>query len=294
MTIPVSRFSDLSDFFLASSRPEISAIELDLTNCSFIDPRTLTCLAQLIIKCKREGKTLTILPSRFHAVDDYVKSIGLQNFIRNNWEQPNEFLPAERNSALGLWSVSQEHKEYFTREFRDYFDSLDGSKDFTAVQTYFHELISNVYDHAESPTGAYTFGQFYPHRQNPSKRNLVLVVADLGIGISLKVNQFLSDNQQPLLNPSEAVLTAFKPRFSTESQPNNRGAGLDTIKSLVASLRGTLSVYTTGAVVEFGPINPEGVQHHPIQHLYGTTIVVDIPVANLNVRESISNPFSFT
>lgn len=289
MTIPISNFSDLSHFFLASTRPEVSEIELDLSNCQFVEGHTLTCLAQLIIKCKRASKSLHLTLPRNQAVAQYIESIGLRKFVQNNWQQPSEFLPADRNSALGLWRVSKEGKEYFTRMFRDYFDSVDHSKDFTAVHIYFHELISNVYDHAGSTTEAYTFGQYYPKR-----RNLILVVTDLGIGIPQKVNQYLSIKQLPLLTPSDAVLTAFKPRFTTESHPGNRGAGLDTIKSLVNTLKGSLSVYTDSAFVEFTPSSPNGTLRSPVSHLFGTTFVIDIPVASLNTKESISDPLSFT
>jgi anti-sigma regulatory factor (Ser/Thr protein kinase) len=291
MHFAISEFSSLSGVFSSSIDPAITELQLDLTNCHFIDAKTVTCLAQLIIKCIRDAKVVKILPPGNVSVRSYITTSGLYNFVESNWKQPSQFKPSERDTTLGLWSVSTEHKEYFTRAFKNYFESLKNNKDFSAIQTYFHELISNVYDHAESPTGAITFGQYYP-----KTGEITLIVVDLGVGIPSKVNNYLASIGKETLTAYDALLTAFKPKFTTESQPNNRGAGLDTIRTLVGSLGGNLSVYTNGTFVEFKPSTPNGEtdRSRVIEHLYGTTIVITINVANFSKRESLSDPFSFT
>ncbi|MDK8874379.1 ATP-binding protein [Paracoccus sp. SSJ] len=111
------------------------------------------------------------------------------------------------------------------------------------------EIFNNIRDHAGTDVGS-IFGQWFPNIQR-----LRIAISDMGAGIPATVAA-----TRPDIAPEMAILTAFQLGFSTQSQPRNRGAGLDYLVSKVCrELGGTITTYSGGRVVhadESGRLSP--------------------------------------
>lgn len=110
-----------------------------------------------------------------------------------------------------------------------------------SVKTGLSEIFTNIDDHSRQDIGG-TFAQHFP-----SRGVVVTALADFGLGIPALLRE--NDHQG---TDAELILKAVEEGFTTKSNPNNRGAGLDTlIRYIVASLGGKVTIYSGHAIVEF-------------------------------------------
>jgi len=101
------------------------------------------------------------------------------------------------------------------------------------------EIFNNIRDHSDHQVGS-IFAQWYPNIDT-----LKLAVGDFGRGIPATVATV-----EPELAGATAIERAFDPKFTSQSTPKNRGAGLDFMrKNVCQSLNGTMTVYSGGAAV---------------------------------------------
>jgi hypothetical protein len=99
------------------------------------------------------------------------------------------------------------------------------------------EAYINVFDHAKSPIGVITCGQYYP-----SMRELRITMVDMGVGIPRTVREYL---KQPAMTPEAALRWAFEPMMTTKDQNNfARGNGLKLLKSFMQDNHGKLEIYS--------------------------------------------------
>lgn len=111
------------------------------------------------------------------------------------------------------------------------------------------EIFNNIRDHSGTDVGS-IFGQWFPNIHR-----LRISISDMGAGIPATVAKI-----RPDIHPDMAILAAFQLGFSTQSQPGNRGAGLDYLVSKVCKeLGGTITTFSGGRVVhadERGRLSP--------------------------------------
>jgi hypothetical protein len=98
------------------------------------------------------------------------------------------------------------------------------------------EIFVNAFDHSETPLGVYSCGQHFP-----SRRELMLAVADFGVGIPSNVRFHRSE----ALDGAETMRWAFTRGHSTKPQSQwPRGMGLDLLKEFVRVNCGRLEIYS--------------------------------------------------
>lgn len=84
------------------------------------------------------------------------------------------------------------------------------------------EIFNNITDHSTTDVGC-AFAQFFPQ-----EKRILLSVADFGVGIPNKIKQYYDFSSD-----SSAILKAIEREFTTKSQQNNRGFGLDNLVGFV-------------------------------------------------------------
>lgn len=99
------------------------------------------------------------------------------------------------------------------------------------------EVFTNAFEHSKSTVGVYSCGQYLPKR-----RELLLTVADFGVGIPSNVRIYLGDLT---MSAADAMRWAFTPGHTTQPQQTfPRGLGLELLKEFVQKANGSLVVYS--------------------------------------------------
>jgi hypothetical protein len=226
---------------------ENSVVNINFSNIGFLKPIVLTCLTQLVVYCVSKGISFTYAPPIEPSIVNHFNQLKWPQFLQSNYKQSQEIKPINAICALPLWRVSPEHMEGYVIHTSTYYKNLDEgkyiNKDWTVFSLALQELLNNVYDHAESPTGAYTFSQYYPSRNNLENKRIIVVVADLGIGIINKVRTSNIEGTSPRMLLNQALQWAFEHGNSTQSKPHNRGAGLHNLLNVISSCKGKLCCY---------------------------------------------------
>jgi hypothetical protein len=96
------------------------------------------------------------------------------------------------------------------------------------------ELYANADEHAHSPIGVLTCGQYYPN-----KGKVRLAIVDFGVGIPQNVRDYAENSR---LAAAKALEWAFKPMTSTKV--GGRGLGLATVKDLIRANRGQMQLFS--------------------------------------------------
>jgi sensor histidine kinase regulating citrate/malate metabolism len=158
----------------------------------------------------------------------------------------------------------------------------DKSLDFLTI--YLGEMFNNVFDHAFAATAtervAFAMLQYYPTSQR-----LLIAVSDFGMGIPQTVNRFLQSQRQEPVTAPEALRKALELRFTAHSRPHNQGRGLDTLRTGVRELNGTLTIQTTRAIYH---VSREGVEYiHELSDVAfpGTTLTARIYYQGMRPEE---------
>jgi len=96
------------------------------------------------------------------------------------------------------------------------------------------EVYNNVFEHAQSPIGVITCGQYYPQ-----KHELRLTLVDLGIGIPYKVRNHF---KKPDMRASQTLKWVFEHQNTTKTFYG--GNGLKLLKSFITDYHGKLEIYS--------------------------------------------------
>lgn len=183
--------------------------------------------------------------------------------------------PPTDPTSFGLWPVAPEGMNEYVRSAYHHFKGhffQDKSLDFLTI--YLGEMFNNVFDHAFAGTAtervAFAMLQCYPASQR-----LLIAVSDFGMGIPNTVNRFLqAQGQEPVTAP-EALRKALEFRFTAQSRPHNQGRGLDTLRTGLQELNGTLTIQTARAIYH---VSRDGTEFtHPLNE-------VDFPGTTLSAR----------
>lgn len=100
------------------------------------------------------------------------------------------------------------------------------------------EIFANAFEHSLSKIGLVCCGQYFKN-----KKELVLAVADFGVGIPSNVRRYRG---QPALQNGDAMQWAFQKGNSTRVDGGPGGVGLDILKDFVRVSKGSLAIYSHG------------------------------------------------
>lgn len=100
------------------------------------------------------------------------------------------------------------------------------------------EIFANAFEHSLSKIGLVCCGQYFKNR-----KELILSVADFGVGIPTNVRTFRG---QPTLANGDAMQWAFQKGNSTRINGGPGGVGLDILKEFVRVSKGSLAIYSHG------------------------------------------------
>lgn len=269
-----------------AAKPELTSLRVDLANEQTIKPHHVVTLA-----CLLEEYWLAGVPIRFESSESivytYLQDIGfLKQWDANTRIGPEGFtLPTDSTSFI-FWKVEPESMaDYAESAYRHYKAHFFRDKDLSVLPTYLAEIFNNIFDHAFA-TGAaeriaYCMLQYYP-----ATERLFIAVADFGMGIPNSVNRYLESQNQEALPPIEALKQSLQLHFSAKSRPHNRGRGLNTLKTGLAALGGTLTIQTSQALYHVDSAGNTYPKDLSGENFPGTAIAIRLLHERLPIEES--------
>lgn len=215
---------------LSSSTSE-QIIILDLSQCAFLPQNGVAFLLGLARLAQQQGRQIRVIEPESEDVTRNLRKNGFMAALG---------LPHERLSSTAVPVREDKHRD--EASYIEYLNNywLTGSRMNLSNQlkdviiSAVIEAYVNVFDHAQSPNGAFTCGQFYPNREE-----IILTLVDFGIGIPATVRRRL---ECPDLSAKEAIEWVFQEGRTTQSGP--RGNGLKILKEFVKLNKGSLDVYS--------------------------------------------------
>lgn len=283
-TIDVQAFTHLEElgrFLLDNRYIKVSAttgtlptqVLVRLGDCQTLKPYHVCALACLLEEYHLEG-----VPIAFERADNvpcrYLTDIGFFSYWQPHTNR-SAFFQTGDPTTLNLWLVTPDRIDAYISNVQAYLDiNFPIRKDLTVIGTCFGELFNNIFDHAYAVNAtqriAYALTQYYPN-----SHRLFLTVCDFGRGITRSVNDYLRQQGHEELPPTQAVEKALEDNFSARSRPHNRGRGLATLKSIVASLGGRLIILTDHALYQYlGNLGTEQTADYAERLFPGTTVTV--------------------
>lgn len=99
------------------------------------------------------------------------------------------------------------------------------------------EIFANAFEHSKTPVGVYSCGQYLPQR-----RELLLAVADFGVGIPSNVRIYLGCPEMPACDTLRWAFTGGHTTQPLQTYP--RGLGLEFLKDFVQKANGVMRVFS--------------------------------------------------
>lgn len=278
--IVVKNISDFHKLYAIINK-EMFQIEINICiELPWLEPIHILMITQFVILQKQRECEISINAS--DEIKHYIKEIGLLDFISNNIEVSTTIEAVANYTAMPIRRLGTERMDEYIWKTIAYFRSFCKEKDIGMLETCIKELIMNAYDHSHSRIGAYIFCQYY------SSENMIkMAVSDLGIGIPRAVNNYhLAKFLEPLTN-KDCIKWALEDNKTTQSTPQNRGRGLNTVLSFVKANSGEIQLYSDDVEMIIG-IKGEKFLNNPIYGFKGTSCQIHIYIDhlyNLEVEE---------
>lgn len=131
----------------------------------------------------------------------------------------------------------------------------------SAIAGQMWEIFANAFEHSETPVGVYSCGQYLPKR-----RELLLAVADFGVGIPSNVRLRLNQ----ACPGGDAMRRAFALGFTTSRREGPRGVGLDLLKEFVQKNHGLMLVFSHDG---YAKIDAQGERYENLEPFFEGTLV---------------------
>jgi len=197
---------------------DCSEIIFDLTNTEFITPMGIILLAGTISECLQRGMKVGYRPPKKINTKKFLSGIGFNNFfnlsdLSHKIESPNVQLRRLDNID---YLLTDQIIEVFSSSV-NMSDGLKGS-----LKLALNELMSNAFDHSESPKGCYVCAQSYPQA-----RKIRLCISDFGIGILNALRK--SPSFSYLENDASGIILAVDEGVTSKGGMGYAGYGLSHI-----------------------------------------------------------------
>lgn len=235
----------LDEIFDESLELRCNKVAFDFHRLNFIDPIGVTVLSNVIEYLRSKGVSWELRNySSSSASVQYLDDSGFFEYYLGHKLRANAAL---RRSTLPLKLLPHQRshswlESSFTPWMRSCADVSEDGDNFATIKVCLTEIFNNTRDHSGLEICS-VYGQYFPQ-----EKCVVLAISDFGVGIPTNVKRkadFKSD--------SEAILTAMREGFTTQSSPRNRGAGLDVlIKNVVRNNGGAVYIRSLhGAINTF-------------------------------------------
>lgn len=213
-------------------------VTFDFSKVYWAAPFGLTVVSVTLAKCLRQGKQVFYQAPNRKELRDYLERIGFKyHFLQGD-------AVAHKKTSVELKCLSVVDPGVSEAIVDIIADNLPISGDAKyEMQTHINELMTNGFDHAQSPVGCYVCAQWYP-----SAKTLRISFADGGIGIFKSLED--SGKFPQVKDDATAVRLAIKPGITTRKGPTG-GFGFDYMRKYVRRNGGTLSIVTGEAKVNF-------------------------------------------
>lgn len=244
ITIYVPRINDKSSDFNAIADIWQEALNVDNKNhiifdfsrCDFLRPNAVVFLGGLARLIQESGRTVHF---SVNTMQQPIKMNLLQNGFASVMGADTE--PWLGNS-IPYREYLEPNKDNIIEYLRDdwlgrgWINISANLKNEIAGRMW--EIFANAFEHSLSGVGIVCCGQFFK-----TNKELVLAVADFGVGIPSNVKTF---EAQVDMEPKDAMQWAFTRGNSTSKTNGPRGVGLDLLKDFVKVSKGTLAIYSHG------------------------------------------------
>jgi len=169
---------------------------------------------------------------------------------------------------------------------RKYFSNFVNNKDLLLLASNMDEVFNNIFDHSNSLIDGYIITQYYP-----KNKKLSFSVCDFGIGIPRSIEGSIK-NRSDEIEDWKMILTSLERGTSSNSNPRNRGFGLNNILSLTESKSGRLKIISNKGKVEksAGGMYLSGANNYDFS---GTLIKVEVNLELFDERDNTDQIFDF-
>lgn len=225
----------LAQIWREAFRPEHGLnVVLDFRYCDFLRPNAVVVIGGLVNRFRQAGGSIRL------AVDT------MQNGVKANLCQSG-FATAMGASTTPWSGNSIPYREYLSQDEtqivtdlrtnwlgRGWINVSDALA--SAIVGQMWEIFANGFEHSKSPCGLLCCGQHFPNRHE-----LLLAVADYGVGIPANVRNHFNN---PQITGAQAMRWAFTRGASTAGGGIPRGLGLDLLKDFVLKNQGQIQIYS--------------------------------------------------
>ena len=229
----IEGFRGLAQIYEAASSSSDKEICLQMP--SWLDADMMAILGGIFVLLRAQGKKISIIWQQGLSADR-VRLIALKNLFLKRMGYGEEKVAKDINKTTIQFQIFQPQQE---KEFNDYVCQhfVPGKKGLFKMsdkvlkefRRSIFELYSNASDHSSTQQGIFVCGQFFP-----GKKELVFMVADLGIGVAERIKESLGKN----LSQEEALRWAFQ--ASNTTRKGAGGHGLKLLKEAVSLNKGSI------------------------------------------------------
>ncbi len=247
---------------------ELSSILFDWTLCREVDHTAFCLLLNLSYECEERGIKIR------HTSHE-------QNLFYRESIEPLIRFPARslelNQSPLGAFLSAVDNETTIHSRalgLKSYLRTLPEAKgvNLNPLETLFSELYMNICQHSGFTNGVVFI------RTLPDSTIAELIVSDIGVGIPANIREGFT--QYSSRTDSEAIQFATQDLVTTKSTEQNYGRGLNTMKTMVAALKGNATIYSgygVMAINQTGESLAEGNLYH-----HGTQLRIHIDFRNFD------------
>lgn len=228
---------------------DVKILVVDFSQASFLQPFHLVSLACLIEEFYQRGAQIEFIKGGF-GLNKYLENIKFYSYWTEGFDR-DRFTHTKIDTALCLWKVNQEMIDSYANQAKEYFErNFFSEKNLESLSIPLKEVFNNIYDHANSPVSGYVLTQYYPNLGE-----IRTAVCDFGVGVPTKINEMWQKSGKARLTDEDALRAAFRRKVSSKSTPRNRGLGLFYLLSNVNYLKGSLTLYSNSALLNYDASN---------------------------------------
>ncbi len=248
---------------------------IDLSLIDFMRPEALVILSCIIeeLHCRK----ITVTCKNQKNVAQYLETINFFDYWKKDFNRDN-FNYNRNSNYVGLWKVKQEKIYDYANYAQLFFSRFFPGKDLSPFYLNLSEVFNNIFDHSQSPIDGFVITQYYEKRNR-----LKIAICDFGIGIPTKINNYRLSQGKNKVGDLEAIELSLVDKFSTKSQPRNKGLGLNTILRDITASKGYLKIISNNGFLFFNDTSYK--KYKLAQQFEGTLIIIELDTRTLEDKE---------
>lgn len=248
-------------------------VVLDATDTKLFDSFGIALLAAMVAVRRAAGHSTELVLPIATAAKRFLQEVALDGFVRGELPSP-ETLEVRQLHALDA---------LFTDNVADLL--VRGVPGIDKINVYpiqlcLNELLQNVFEWSESPIGCTVLTRWYKQT-----RSVRLAVIDRGVGMPAALRRHQIQGLHRLTDADVIEAAVTTPQLTSRANGVG-GLGLKTIRELVCSRGGRLTIVSLGAKVRWLAGKVDKVASQPFR---GTAVEIDIrPSAPSNPETTIN------